>query len=95
MERTVNVDGIEVSVDPVRLADMDLIEAVCEANDEEEDGFKRIGATVRMFRLVFGDEQYERIKSELRGRSENGVVTIKDLSEFFKRMGEVSQELKN
>lgn len=95
MEKTIVVDGIEVTVDPVKLSDMDVVEAVCEAQAEEENDFKRVGATVRMFRLMFGDEQYERIKSELRERSENGVVTMFDLADFFKRMGEVSSELKN
>lgn len=95
MEKTIEVDGISVTFDPVKASDVDVLEALCAVQDEQNDDFHRASETFRFMRLIFGNEQFERIKNELRAKNPDGVATIQDVNAFFVRVSEVSGEVKN
>ena len=94
MEKRVTVDGIEVTIDPEKMADIEIVELAVAAADEESGQFAQMGATIKLFKAVFGEEQYESIKSALRAKSDNGTVTAMDLSEFFSKVGQAVAALK-
>lgn len=94
MEKRVTVDGIEVTIDPEKLADIDIVELAVASADEEAGQFVQMSATIKLFKAVFGDEQYTKIKDALRAKSENGIVATQDMAEFFGKVGEAVSELK-
>ena len=94
MEKRVTVDGIEVRIDPEKIADIDIVELAVESADEEAGEFAQMRATIALFKAVFGEEQYVKIKEAMRAKSENGVVTTQEMAEFFGKVGNASQALK-
>lgn len=95
MEKRVTVDGIEVRIDPEKMADIEIVEAVVEANDDQASEIDRLAATVRLFKLVYGGEQYARIKDALRAKSKDGVVSADDMAKFFGDTSAAFNALKN
>ena len=94
MEKRVTVDGIEVRIDPEKISDIDIVELAVASADEEAGEFAQMRATIALFKAVFGEEQYVKIKEAMRAKSENGVVTTQDMVEFFGKVGNASQALK-
>ena len=94
MEKRVTVDGIEVRIDPDKIADIDIVELAVESADEEAGEFAQMRATIALFKAVFGEKQYVKIKEAMRAKSENGVVTTQEMAEFFGKVGEASSALK-
>ena len=94
MEKRVTVDGIEVRIDPEKIADIDIVELAVESADEEAGEFSQMRATIALFKAVFGEKQYAKIKEAMRAKSENGVVTTQEMAEFFGKVGNASQALK-
>lgn len=95
MEKRATVNGVEVRIDPDKMRDIDVVEAVVEANDDQASEIDRLAATVRLFKLVYGDEQYARIKDALRAKSEDGVVSADDMAKFFGDTSAAINALKN
>lgn len=94
MEKRVTVDGIEVRIDPEKLADIDIVELTVASADEEAGEFSQIRATIALFKAVFGEKQYAKIKEAMRAKSENGVVTTQEMVEFFGKVVEASSAVK-
>ena len=94
MEKRVTVDGIEVRIDPEKISDIDIVELAVASSDEEAGEFAQMRATIALFKAVFGEEQYAKIKEAMRAKSENGVVTTQEMAEFFGKVGNASQALK-
>lgn len=79
--KSVEVDGIKLSVDPATLDDFDVVEAIADASDEEADDTAKLRAVVRLFRLVYGGD-YGRVKRELRD-AHDGRLTTETMMGFF------------
>lgn len=73
------VDGIELNVKAEDLDDFELVEALADANDEDEG--VQMQAVVRIFRIVYGDD-YARVKKELREKN-GGKLTTEIMMGFF------------
>lgn len=78
--KAVEVDGITVKVDPERLEDYELVEAIAEASSDEGDDMSRLAASVRMFKLILGD-CYGDVKTQLREKR-GGKLSVQDMVEF-------------
>lgn len=74
-EQSVTVRGITVRVSPEAFDDIDLLEDLADA----EAGNALL--YVAIFKRVFGEGQYDRVKKEL--ADENGRTSITAMSEFF------------
>ena len=95
MEKRATVNGVEVRIDPDKMRDIDVVEAVVEANDDQASEIDRLAATVRLFKLAYGDEQYARIKDALRAKSKDGIVSADDMAKFFGDTSAAFNALKN
>lgn len=73
--QSVTVNGITVCVSRDAFDDIELLEDLAEA--EGGNGL----LYVSIFKRVFGDEQYERVKREL--ANDEGRTSITAMSEFF------------
>lgn len=66
-EKPTVVDGIEVEVTAESFDDFEITECIADLYDEDSTDGERTAATVKMYRLVFGDD-FPRIKRELRAK---------------------------
>ena len=66
-EKTVEVDGITVTISMDRMEDIETVEAMTDF--ENGDPMAR----VPLFRRTFGVDEYKRIKKELKGDSEETI----------------------
>lgn len=80
VKKKIVVDGIEVSVTAEDVDDFEVTEAIADMYDESSDEMAVTSATVRLMRLVFGDD-FHRVKRELRARSD-GRLTNARMAEF-------------
>ena len=79
--KTIEVEGIELTLDIARFDDFEMVEAIADASDEDLDDTAKMRAVVKLFRLTFGDE-YSRVKEELRA-VHDGVLTTQTMMDFF------------
>lgn len=75
------VDGIKVDVTAESFDDFEVTECLADLVDESADDAARLAATVRIYRLVFGDD-LPRVKSELRERHD-GRLTNETMGAFL------------
>lgn len=72
--KTVKVQDLEVEVPEYLLDDFEFVEAYAQA---EQSAAKMVG----LFKLVFGDDQFSKIKDHI--RTTTGYVSVKVLAKFF------------
>lgn len=75
-ERTVTVEGMKVTISTKAMRRLDVVEAM----DDINSGRNQF-AIVSVFRTVFGDEQYGKIKDHLAKKHED--VDVEHMSAFF------------
>lgn len=92
-KRTVEVDGIEVTLDLGILDDYELTEQLVINADPASSRSERLGALVRAYRILFGDD-YQRVKDELRAMNGGGLPNGAMVNFAHAVIGKVG-ELKN
>jgi len=74
-ELTVKVSGIEITVAPQLLNDFEILELLVEAESGE------IASIVKLFKTMFGEQQWTRIKAELR-KQNDGSLPVQETMQF-------------
>lgn len=81
---TVTINGITVKVDRSYMENFDVLELLADL----EDGVA--SATPRLLRVVFGDEEWKRIKGEIR-KANGGILPADAVSDFVTKYFNVTQ----
>lgn len=77
--RTVEVDGIKVTIDPASLDDWDLMEAIYDLQEYPDRNALKV---VPFLRLLLGETQYESVKAHLRDPG-TGRLTGERMGDFL------------
>ena len=73
--KTVEIDGLEITVDPAVFQDYELREALADVDNGDPTNL------VRPFRMVFKGDAYQAVKDHL--RDADGRVNVKDMTAFL------------
>lgn len=81
--KTLEVQGVELSIDVDRFGDIEVFDAMAAVAqaDESGDETQALVAGARWMHAVLGAD-YRRVTRELRARSEDGIVTVEQMSAF-------------
>ena len=76
---TVTIDGIDITIDPNRMDDWDLLETLYLLQDDPQANVLQVVPFLKRF---LGDDTYKKVKDTLRD-TETGRLTTTRVSEFL------------